>query len=99
MTHPKKAGPVSGRKRFLLGELIGEKTLVAKSSCKDLQGITGLVLDETTNTFLLQTKSGVKRILKKGSTFFFPSADAEVDGMLLICRPEERTKKLFHKLK
>lgn len=95
----KSREPVDSRKHFLLGELIGEKALVSKSSCKGLQGIQGRILDETTNSFLFQTSSGIKRILKKGNTFFFPSQGIEVEGLLLVCKPEERTKKLFNKLK
>ncbi|MBI5229160.1 ribonuclease P protein subunit, partial [Candidatus Micrarchaeota archaeon] len=81
-------------REFLLGELIGKKVLVEKSSCKDMQGIDGLILDETQNTFLLEAKSGRKIVPKTGCTFFFPESGIRVEGKLLICRPEERTKKL-----
>ncbi|MCX6767486.1 MAG: ribonuclease P protein subunit [Candidatus Micrarchaeota archaeon] len=75
-----------------LGEFIGKKVRVAASSCKGVQGIEGTVLDETANTFVLETRRGRKRILKKGSVFLFEGE--EVPGSLLIHRPEDRTKKL-----
>ncbi|MFH0836279.1 MAG: ribonuclease P protein subunit [Candidatus Micrarchaeota archaeon] len=91
----KKASSRSGRKQpdeFFLGELIGEKTRVASSSCKDSQGIEGTVQDESLNSFLVETEDGVKRIPKKGSVFAF--GGFEIPGDVLIIRPEDRTKKL-----
>ncbi|MGB9577505.1 MAG: ribonuclease P protein subunit, partial [Candidatus Norongarragalinales archaeon] len=40
--------------RFLLEEIIGKEVRVARSSCKDLAGTQGRILDETKNTLLLQ---------------------------------------------
>ena len=79
---------------FALGELIGKRARVQESSCKGMQGIEGTILDETANTFVFETPRGRKTVPKKGSAFFFPGEGGAVDGNLLLCRPEDRTKKL-----
>lgn len=78
---------------FALGELIGKRVRVQESSCKGMQGIGGTVLDETANTFVLETPRGRKTVPKRGSAFLFPG-EGIVDGSALLCRPEDRTKKL-----
>ncbi|MBI5225151.1 ribonuclease P protein subunit [Candidatus Micrarchaeota archaeon] len=78
---------------FLLEELIGQNLKIKRASSKDLQGIEGRVIDESKNSFLLETSKGKKRIPKKGSTFVFESHH-EAKGNLLLIRPEDRTKKL-----
>jgi len=84
---------------FLLYELIGKHVEVSKSSCKDLQGLKGIILLETKNTFLVENeKKEKKTIPKKGNVFFFPEFKAHVNGEMLDMRPEERTKKLHKKL-
>lgn len=99
MTEKDKPGPSTGRKRpsqaFVLGELIGEQAVVKKSGDKGLQGVRGLIVDESFGTFVLDTASGRKRIPKKGSEFFFPAHGGSVKGDVLLCRPQDRTKKLF----
>ena len=90
-----KSSSRSNRKQpdasLILGELIGEKARVAQSSCKGLQGIEGIVEDESLNSFVFRTARGAKRIPKKGSVFVF--AGLEVPGEVLLIRPEDRTKK------
>ncbi len=97
-----KTRPVARRKQatrakiplFALGELIGRRVRVEKSSCKGARGIEGTVLDETLNTFVLATPRGRKRIPKKGAVFLFVEEGEMVSGSLLLHRPEDRTKKL-----
>jgi ribonuclease P protein subunit POP4 len=59
-------------------------------------GPSGLVVDETKNTFLVETPSGVKRVPKPGRRFHFRvgNADVVVDGNDIMFRPEDRTKKV-----
>ncbi|MFH1779978.1 MAG: ribonuclease P protein subunit [Candidatus Micrarchaeota archaeon] len=83
---------------FVLGEFIGEKLCIEHSSSKGLQGLKGIVLDETTNAFLIETSKGRKLVPKKGSVFLFPKHGVKVKGTLLIMRPEDRTKKLLKKM-
>jgi ribonuclease P protein subunit POP4 len=80
--------------RFLLGELIGRSVVVAKSSQKEMQGLKGLVLDETRNTFLIETSKGRKLVPKTGNFFKFEGEKEVIEGLLLECRPEDRTKRL-----
>ncbi len=92
-------GFVMGRKlpkedySFLLEELIGLNLKIKRASSKDLQGMEGRIIDEGKNSFLLETSKGRKRIPKIGTTFVFESHH-EVEGNLLLIRPEDRTKKL-----
>jgi ribonuclease P protein subunit POP4 len=83
---------------FLLEELIGLEVIVQKASSKALQGLEGRILDESKNTFLLETSRGRKRIPKATCTFLFIPQNKEVDGKLLVARPEDRTKKLSKEL-
>ena len=83
-----------GKTRFLLGELIGARVAVCRSSCRDLVGLEGRIEDETLNTFVLHTGKGLKRVPKRSCTFAFPDAGVEVDGSILAVRSEERTKRL-----
>jgi ribonuclease P protein subunit POP4 len=80
-----------------LEEIIGKEVRVARSSCKDLAGTQGRILDETKNTLLLQTEKGRKRIPKSCCDFFFVEEGVEVPGKTFAVRPEDRTKKLFRK--
>lgn len=96
----RKPFPKAVRKQpaFVLGELIGERVRVEESSCRESRGIEGLIVDETLGTFVVETVRGRKRIPKRGNEFFFPSHNALVNGELLYCKPEDRTKKLFPKI-
>lgn len=86
----------------LLGEIIGERVFVKDSSCRELLALKGVVVDESFSTLLVRTDDGAtKRIPKKGSVFVFPSLGAdggEARGEDLLCRPEDRTKKLAAKI-
>ncbi|NUN11339.1 ribonuclease P protein subunit [Candidatus Micrarchaeota archaeon] len=84
---------------FLLDEFIGEKLEIEHSSSKGMQGLEGIVLDETTNSFLIETKKGRKRIPKKGNIFKFPEHGLNVYGSAIIMRPEDRSKKLYKKIR
>jgi RNase P/RNase MRP subunit p29 len=45
--------------------LIGSRIRVNKSSNKQLEGMTGEVIDETRNTLTIKTKKGTKRLIRK----------------------------------
>jgi RNase P/RNase MRP subunit p29 len=64
-----------------------------------VQGIEGVVVEETLGSLLLETRDGEKRVLKKGNSFLFTKNGVVVDGKEFYCRPEQRTKKLFKKLR
>ncbi len=75
-------------------EFIGRLVVVEKSSCKELLDLSGLIEDETLNTFLINTGKKTVRVPKKSCSFFFPKEGISVDGKKIVCRSWDRTKKL-----
>ena len=65
--------------------------------CKDpiWVGKSGLIIDETKNTFLIETKDKKKIIAKKTATFEFDYGGKKItlDGSKIAYRPEDRIKK------
>jgi ribonuclease P protein subunit POP4 len=83
-------------KTLLRHELIGLKMRVVKSTHKELYDISGTIIDETKNTLVIHHKSKLKVVPKGCSTFHCILPDGttiEIDGKLLIGRPEDRIKK------
>ncbi len=81
-------------------ELIGLKIKIAESSDASIKNLSGKVVDETYNTLKIETKEKEKTVTKKDSVFVFtlPSKiRVQVDGSLLMSRPEDRIKKKFAK--
>ncbi len=77
-------------------ELIGLKVEVEKATNKYLIGLKGVVVDETYNTLVIDEEGKEKRVQKKGTIFIFHLPNGkrvEVDGNLLVSRPEDRIKK------
>jgi ribonuclease P protein subunit POP4 len=80
---------------ILRHELIGLKTIVARSSNTLLVGTRGRIVDETRNTVKLSTREGMKMIPKGIAVFRFDLPDGsivEVEGAKLVGRPENRMK-------
>ncbi|MER3601158.1 MAG: ribonuclease P [Nitrososphaerota archaeon] len=77
-------------------ELIGLRVKVADSSDPSLVGLEGLIVDETKNTFLLETERGRRRLLKAVCTLSFELDGEEVvlEGPALLRRPEDRIRML-----
>lgn len=81
---------------FVQGEFIGLKAKVVESSNADNVGISGTVTDETRNTLSIRHKTADKMIIKDSSVFDFTMPDGtivEVDGKIILGRPEDRLKK------
>jgi len=77
-------------------EFIGLEIKVVESSNSDVVGITGRVVDETRNTFTILHDSKRKVVIKETSIFEFVMPDGtvvEIDGKVIMGRPEERIKK------
>jgi ribonuclease P protein subunit POP4 len=77
-------------------ELIGLEVLVETSSNPSQIGLSGQVVDETRNTFLLETKAKVLRFAKKNTNLIFTLPDEQkvrVYGSILISQPENRISK------
>ena len=83
--------------RLVMDELIGLDVKIIKSTRRELIGLGGTVVDETLNTFLLESDSREKTVPKKLCVFEF-SADGKkhiIDGRDLVYRPEDRIKKYW----
>lgn len=78
-------------------EFIGLEVKVIKSSNPDIVGITGKVIDETRNTFTLLNNNRKKKVVIKDIAIFkFVMLDGtvvEIDGKIIMGRPEDRLKK------
>jgi ribonuclease P protein subunit POP4 len=82
-------------------EFIGLKAKVVKSSNPSYIGISGTILDETRNTFVILQDGKRKTVIKDQAVFQFTFPDAtivEIDGRVLVGRPEERLKKRIRRL-
>ena len=95
-------------KNIFYHELIGLEIKIVDSLDSYLIGLTGVIVDETKKTFLIQTnssfnkrKSAEKLIQKDISVFQFKVPDGtivEIDGKILLNRPEDRIKKRYKKI-
>jgi ribonuclease P protein subunit POP4 len=77
-------------------EFIGLKVEVVRSSNPSQVGIKGTVIDETQKTLKILQNGKEKVIMKEASTFHFTLPDKskiEVEGKILVGRPEDRVKK------
>jgi len=86
-------------KNVVRHELIGLQVKIEKSSDSTQKGLKGKVIDETYNILKIETKEGrEKTIPKKNCIFIFTlpnKTKVQVDGKLLVSRPEDRIKKKF----
>ncbi len=79
-------------------ELVGLPVRIVKSTDPTQKGIKGKIIDETYNTLKIESKSEERVIPKKNTIFIFTLPNAvkvQVDGSLLVSRPEDRIKKKF----
>ena len=82
-------------KNIVRHELIGLRTKVVKSSNPNYQSISGVVINESLKTLVIETENNEKMISKMNSIFQFslPIGQVLVDGSMLYGRPEDRVKK------
>jgi ribonuclease P protein subunit POP4 len=86
---------------IIRGEFIGTEAKVSKSTHSGYVGLSGKIIDETRNTFTILHKGKRKKILKNSAIFHFKFSDGtivEIDGKLLLGRPEDRLKKHIKRL-
>ncbi len=77
-------------------EICGLKVKITKPTDPTQKGLSGKVIDETHNTLKIETKTGEKTVIKENCVFVFTLPNkqkVEVDGKLLVSRPEDRIKK------
>jgi len=82
-------------------EFIGTEGKVAKSTHSGYVGIRGKVINETRNTFTILHEEERKIVVKKTAVFHFKFSDGttvEIDGKLLVGRPEDRLKRRIRRL-
>ncbi len=87
--------------KILRYELIGTEAKVARSRHPGYVGISGKILDETRNTFVILERGEKKRIVKDSAFFHFRFSDGtivEIDGKLLVGQPQDRVKKRIRRL-
>ena len=82
-------------------EFIGVEGEVAKSPHQDFVKVRGKVVGETRNTFVFQSESRRRSVIKESAIFNFKFDDGsivQIDGKLLVGRPEDRLKKSVKRL-
>ena len=83
-------------KNLIRHELIGLKVKIKKSTDPTLNGRSGKVIDETYHMLKIETREKEILVPKANCIFIFTLPDktkVEVDGKLLVGRPEERIRK------
>jgi ribonuclease P protein subunit POP4 len=86
---------------IISGEFIGTEGTISKSRHKAYVGMMGEVIDETKNTFTIMHKGKAKSIVKDQALFNFKFSNGtivEIEGKLLVGRPEDRLKKSIKRL-
>jgi len=81
---------------FVQNEFIGLDVKVVNSTNPNYVGITGKVIDETRNTLVIRHENEDKVVAKNVAVFHFTMPDGsvvEVEGNVIIGRPEDRVKK------
>ncbi len=81
------------RTDFMRSELIGLDVSVLS---KPFSGISGRVVDETKNTFTIESAGTERMVPKSGNEFRFTYQNEQIDieGSKLLHRPEDRMKKV-----
>jgi ribonuclease P protein subunit POP4 len=82
-------------------EFIGSGAEITRSPHGGYVGLGGIVVGETKNTFTLISQGQTKNVIKDQAVFNFQFSDGsiiEIDGKLLVGRPEDRLKKNIKRL-
>ncbi|MBN2603497.1 MAG: ribonuclease P protein subunit [Candidatus Thermoplasmatota archaeon] len=85
------------KKDLARDEIIGLPITIKKCTDPEWKGKSGIVIDETKNTFLIRIKNHKdKRIEKKNAIFEFTINEEKIilNGTEIVYRPEERIKKI-----
>jgi ribonuclease P protein subunit POP4 len=83
-------------KKLSREELIGLHVKIKECTDPNWKGKSGVILDETKNTFLIEIKDKEKIIPKKTATFEFNYGGKKIslNGSKIAYRPEDRIKKI-----
>jgi ribonuclease P protein subunit POP4 len=86
---------------IIRAEFIGARARIIQSPHAGYIGLAGPVMAETKNTLTLLHQGQPKSVIKDLATFDFTFADGttvDIDGKLLVGRPEDRLKKSIKRL-
>lgn len=77
-------------------ELIGLEAEVVNAENKSLIGLKGLIVDETKNMLSIEKDGVIKKVIKSQVTLniVFDGQTFQIDGKVLVGRPEDRLKKI-----
>jgi len=75
-------------------ELTGRTLTIISSTDSSLNGISGLIINETKNTFHILNNQNTKIIPKSNCIFNFNDNPESITGSLLIGRPHNRLAKV-----
>jgi ribonuclease P protein subunit POP4 len=78
-------------KNFIKGEFIGLPVKIGECSDPSFNGIEGIIIDETKNTFLIKTNTKEKKIAKEIAKFEINGIS--IEGKKIKWHPWERIKK------
>lgn len=82
-------------------EFVGLEAAVTESSNPACRNISGVVVDETRNTFMILQGGRRKTVVKNQVVLRFRLPDesvVQIDGKVLVGRPEERLKRRIRRL-
>jgi ribonuclease P protein subunit POP4 len=87
--------PEYSNKNIVLQELIGLRVSVKSSNDSCRKGISGIVIDETKSTLVIEKSDKTVRVPKLGTVFSFKCGRKSfiVDGKEINFRPHERISK------
>ena len=77
-------------------ELIGLRVKVTKSTDSTQRNLSGTVVDESYNTLTVESAGKEKTVVRSNCVFVFTlpaKTRVEVDGKVIVSRPEDRIKK------
>ena len=83
-------------KNILKHELIGLEASIITSNDQSLLNLTGRIVDETRNLIKMETNKGIKKVPKNiiRLRLILPNKEmVNIQGSLLVGRPEDRIKK------
>ena len=87
--------------RIVQREFIGLNAEVVRSLNPTCVGVSGRVVDETRNFLVIMHQNKQKAIVKNTAVFHFIMPDGtvvEINGKVIVGRPEDRIKKRFRRL-
>jgi len=82
-------------------EFIGTDATITRSTQAGYIGLNGQIVGETRNTFTVFQEGKTKHIVKDQAVFQFQFSDGtivEIDGKILLGKPEDRLKKRVKRL-